>query len=82
MRMKYIIHMYDRLHWIDQLRKNQKNTITSINVEWYTCIQWVSDSSGQLRINMGDNGIKGCEIIVIFVQEKSVVKKIYFQFVN
>ena len=57
------------------MKKKEKKLITSINVEWYTCIQWVSDSNGQMRINMGDNGIKGCEIIVIFVQKKNVVKK-------
>ena len=55
--------------------KKSKKLITSINVEWYTYIQWVNDSNGQLRINMGDNGIKGCEIIVIFVQKKYVIKK-------
>ena len=26
---------------------------------------------------MGDNGIKGCEIIVIFVQKKNAAKKYY-----
>ena len=38
--------------------------ITSTNIEWYTYIQWVRDSNGQMRINMGDNGIKGCETIL------------------
>ena len=37
-----------------------------------------SDSNRQMRINMGDNGITGCETIVIFVQKKYVVKKNIF----
>ena len=51
------------------MTKKSKQLITSINVEWYTCIKWVSGSNGKMRINMGDNGIKECEIIVIFVQK-------------
>ena len=70
--MKYIIYIKDRLLRVDQWRKK---LITSINVEWYTCIQWVSDTNGQTSINMGDNGIKRCEIIVNYVQKKCVVKK-------
>ena len=68
--------MYDRLLRVDQWRK--KKLITSTNIECYTYIQWVSDSNGQMRINMGDNGIKGCETILIFVQKKVCSKKIIY----
>ena len=69
--------MYNQLLTVDQWRKNQKNWYRRVMLS-DTHVFSESDSNGQMRINMGDNSIKGCETIVIFVQKKVCSKKIIY----